>query len=135
MPDISLKFSLFFPSYTNEQKLLAYGILGGVPRYLEAFDVKGSIEKNIAEKIIKNGSFLHEEPVNLLKAELRETNIYNSILSAIANGKNKVSEISHYIREENTKVSKYLITLQTLRLVKKRFPAGTNKTAGRVYMY
>lgn len=29
-----LESSLFFPKYSNEDKLLAYGILGGVPRYL-----------------------------------------------------------------------------------------------------
>ena len=28
--------SLFYPKYSYEQKLIAYGILGGVPRYLEA---------------------------------------------------------------------------------------------------
>ena len=66
-----LESSVFFPNYTNEEKLLAYGILGGIPRYLEAFNPNISIEKNIAEKIIRNGAYLHEEPDNLLKAELR----------------------------------------------------------------
>lgn len=35
-----LESSAFFPNYSNEDKLLAYGILGGIPRYLEAFDSK-----------------------------------------------------------------------------------------------
>lgn len=116
--------SFFYPSYTNEQKLLVYGILGGVPRYLEAFDDSVSIEENISKRIIKKGSYLNEEPLNLLKAELREPNIYNSILSAIAGGRNRVQEISDYIHEEKSKVSKYLITLQTMRLVEKKVPVG-----------
>ncbi len=116
--------SLFFESFSNEQKLISYGILGGVPRYLEAFDDKLSLEDNIADKIIKNGSYLHEEPLNMLKAELRETNVYNSILTAISNGKNKVSEIADFIHEDVNKVSKYLITLQSMRLVKKIVPCG-----------
>ena len=116
--------SLFYPRYSNEQKLTAYGILGGVPRYLEAFDDSLSIEKNIADKIIKKGSYLNEEPSNLLKAELREPNVYNSILSAIATGRNRVQEMADYLHEENTKVSKYLTILQTMRLVEKVVPCG-----------
>jgi hypothetical protein len=124
-----LESSLFFPSFTDEEKLLAYGILGGVPRYLEAFDGEKSIEANIYEKILKNGSYLHEEPLNLLKAELRETNIYNSILSSIANGKNRVTEISDFIHEDASKVSKYLLTLQNMRLVDKTVPCGEQKNS------
>lgn len=116
--------SLFYPRYSNEQKLTAYGILGGVPRYLEAFDDSLSIETNIADKIIKKGSYLNEEPSNLLKAELREPNVYNSILSAIATGRNRVQEMADYLHEENTKVSKYLTILQTMRLVEKVVPCG-----------
>ena len=124
-----LESSAFFPGYSNEDKLLAYGILGGIPRYLEAFDPNLSIEKNIANKIIRNGAYLYEEPDNLLKAELRETNVYNSILAAIANGRNKVVDIADYIHEERTKVSKYLITLQILRMIEKRIPCGDNETS------
>ncbi len=121
--------SLFYPSYTNEQKLIAYGILGGVPRYLEAFDDTVSIEENISKNIIKKGSYLNEEPSNLLKAELRDPNVYNSILSAIAGGKNKVQEISDYIHEDKSKVSKYLVTLQTMRLVEKKVPCGEGEVS------
>lgn len=126
-----LESSAFFPNYSNEEKLLAYGILGGIPRYLEAFDTNLSIKQNIATKIIGNGAYLHEEPDNLLKAELRETNIYSSILSAIANGRNKITTIADYIHEERSKVAKYLITLQTLRLVEKRIPCGEPETSKR----
>ena len=124
-----LESSAFFKSYTNEEKLLTYGILGGIPRYLEAFDSNISIQKNIETKIIRNGAYLHEEPDNLLKAELRETNVYSSILSAIANGRNKIIDIANFIHEDRTKVAKYLITLQTLRLIEKRVPCGEPETS------
>ena len=51
-----LESSRFFPDYSNEDKLIAYGILGGIPRYLEAFDANKSIKENIASKIIRNKS-------------------------------------------------------------------------------
>lgn len=124
-----LESSKFFKNYTNEEKLLTYGILGGIPRYLEAFDPNCSIQENIASKIISNGAYLHEEPENLLKAELRETNVYSSILSAIANGRNKIIDIANFIHEDRTKVAKYLITLQTLRLIEKRTPCNEAETS------
>ena len=89
--------NIIFSNYTNEQKLANYGILGGISRYFETFNPKND---------------------NLLKEELRDTNIYNSILSAIAIGRNKVIDITNHIYEYKAKVSKYLTTLQTLRLKK-----------------
>ena len=70
-----------------------------------------------------------------MKADLRETNTYNSILSAIANGRNRIIEIADYIYESQTKVSKYLTTLQTLRLIEKRVPCGENdKSKKSIYV-
>lgn len=130
-----LEASEFFPNYSNQEKLIAYGILGGIPRYLKAFDSTKSIKENIAGKILRNGAYLYEEPENLLKAELRETNIYNSILSAISSGRNRIIDIATYIHEDRTKVSKYLMTLQTLRLIEKRVPCGeSEKSKKSIYV-
>ena len=130
-----LESSAFFPNYSNLDKILAYGILGGIPRYLEAFDPSKTIEENIASKIIRNGAYLYEEPDNLLKAELRDTNTYNSILSAISSGRNRIIDIADYIHEDRTKVVKYLTILQTLRLVEKRVPCGESpKSKKSIYV-
>ena len=130
-----LESSAFFPNYSNLDKILAYGILGGIPRYLEAFDPSKTIEENIASKIIRNGAYLYEEPDNLLKAELRDTNTYNSILSAISSGRNRIVDIADYIHEDRTKVAKYLTILQTLRLVEKRVPCGESpKSKKSIYV-
>lgn len=130
-----LESSAFFPNYSNLNKILAYGILGGIPRYLEAFDPSKTIEENIASKIIRNGAYLYEEPDNLLKAELRDTNTYNSILSAISSGRNRIVDIADYIHEDRTKVAKYLTILQTLRLVEKRVPCGESpKSKKSIYV-
>ena len=42
----------------------------------------------------------------------------------IANGKNKLSEISDKIKEEKGKCSKYISVLQTIRLLEKKVPCG-----------
>ncbi len=119
-----LDSSVFFPSYTERDKLISYGILGGVPRYLKEFDSRLSVKDNICENILSLGAFLKEEPVSLLKMELREPNVYNSILQAIAGGVNRISEIASAIHEDATKVNKYITTLSNLRLLKKEVPCG-----------
>ena len=63
--------------------MIAYGILGGIPRYLNAFTDSKSIKDNIAEEILRNGAFLNDEPEILLRTELREPAVYNSILEAV----------------------------------------------------
>lgn len=114
----------FFPLYSNEEKLTAYGILGGIPRYLNAFSPKRSIQENLEKEILANGAFLNDEPMTVLWAELREPNIYNSILEAIARGYNRVTEIADCIHEDKGKCGKYLTTLLEIRIVEKRTPCG-----------
>ena len=127
--NMHLDAAQFFPNFSIEQQLLAFGILGGIPRYLNAFSDEKSIKENIQEAILRNGAFLYDEPIMLLKMELREPNVYNSILQAIARGYNKVSEIADCTHEERSKCSKYLITLQSIRLVEKRTPCGESESS------
>ena len=119
-----LESAEFFPNYTNLEKLLAYGILGGIPCYLQTFSDKKTIAQNIETQILRTGAFLKEEPQLLLKMELREPTIYNSIFEAIANGASRMNDISQKIHEESYKCSKYLNTLQNIKLVKKATPCG-----------
>lgn len=116
--------SLFFTKYSNVEKLLAYGILGGIPCYLNAFNDRVSIKKNIAEQIIRTGAFLKDEPQLLLKMELREPAVYNSIFEAIAGGASRLNDISLKTHEENQKCSKYINTLRSIKLIERITPCG-----------
>ena len=129
-----LDSSRFFPSYSVREKLLAYGILGGVPRYMAEFDNEKTLEENLESCVLREGRFLNEEPISLLKMELREPRVYNSILEAIAKGRNRMVEIADYIAEDKTKCATYLLSLQALRLIEKKTPCGENG-AGRKGIY
>ena len=124
-----LESAEFFPNYSKTEKAIAYGILGGVPRYLEAFSSEISLEENIKNNLLMEGAFLNDEPQTLLRIELREPSVYNSILEAISNGCNKVCEIADRIHEEKSKCSKYMLTLQTLRLIEKCVPCTEPETS------
>ncbi|MBD5140382.1 MAG: ATP-binding protein [Ruminococcus sp.] len=121
--------SLFFEKYSNADKLLAYGILGGIPCYLNAFSDKVSIKKNIAEQIIRTGAFLKDEPQLLLKMELREPAVYNSIFEAVAGGAGRLNDIALKTHEESQKCSKYLTTLRSIKLIERITPCGESETS------
>ena len=83
----------FFPKFSDGDKLLAYSILGGVPHYLEQFDDNMSLEENVKQNILRKGCTLYNEVEFLLKQELRETSVYNTIVESIALGNNSFSDI------------------------------------------
>ena len=97
--------------------------------HLEAFSSEISLEENIKNNLLTEGTFLNDEPQTLLRIELREPSVYNSILEAISNGCNKVCEIADRIHEEKSKCSKYILTLQTLRLIEKCVPCTEPETS------
>ncbi|AGF59148.1 hypothetical protein B0P06_002518 [Clostridium saccharoperbutylacetonicum] len=114
--------SKFFPKYSFNERVMTYGIIGGIPQYLEKFNEKNTIEDNIKQELLDKSSYLYEEPKNLLKQELREPAVYNSIIEAIANGYTKINEISTKIGEPKDKCSKYLSSLIDLHIVSKETP-------------
>lgn len=119
-----LTSALFVPKYSNLDKVITYGILGGIPKYLETFSDKLSIWENVEKVIASASGSLHEEPGFLLRMEFREPTLYNTILDAIATGASKMNEIATKIQEESSKSNKYLTELQTIKLVEKIVPCG-----------
>lgn len=101
-----------------------YSCIGGTPYYLSMIDENKSFYDNMKELMFHKAGFLYEEPLLLLKQELREPYIYNSILTAIAGSSNKLNEISGRIGEERSKLGRYLNTLMNLDLIGKVVPFG-----------
>ncbi|WKV07641.1 ATP-binding protein [Thermoanaerobacterium sp. CMT5567-10] len=112
----------FFPSYSFEEQVIAYGVLGGIPQYLSIFDDKCNVYENIKTKILDKSSYLYEEPKLLLRQEVREPALYNSIIEAIATGSSKLNEISTKVGINTDKCSKYISTLIDLKILEKVTP-------------
>ncbi len=113
----------FFPNYSDEDKAIAYSILGGIPHYLKQFDDKQSIEKNIKKKILDKSAQLYDEVEFLLRQELREPAVYNAVIEAIALGCNKYTEIGEKSHLDSSKLSTYLKNLVELGIVIRELPA------------
>ena len=119
--------TVFNQSLTNEENALVYGITGGVPHYINKLNVDGDVDGALLDNLFNNSSYLFEEPENLLKQELREPAIYNSIISAIAGGASHANEISTKVGIESAVCAKYLKILLDLGILKKETPI-TEKT-------
>lgn len=123
----------YFKNFSDEDKALAYGIVGGTPQYLMQFDDKLSIEENIKNTHLNPSSSIFEEPNNLLKQEVREPAIYNAVITAIATGSSKMNEISNKIDEDTSVCATYIKNLITLGIVKKESPYGEKSTRKTIY--
>ena len=100
----------YFKNFTAEDKALIYGVVGGTPQYLLQINDALSVEDNIKDTFLNPVSFLYEEPINLLKQEVREPAIYTAIIAAIATGASRMSEISGKVGEDTNVCAMYLKT-------------------------
>ena len=112
----------FNPKLSAAENALIYGITGGVPHYINKLNVKGSIKKALLENFFDTSSYLYEEPINLLKQELREPAVYNSIIAAIADGKTRMSSIAEAVHMDTSACAQYIKTLVELGIIKRTEP-------------
>lgn len=122
----------FFPEYSVKEKLVAYGILGGIPAYLNRFALHLSHysqdapqklpEQPIKDELLTPESYLFDEVNFLLRMELREPRTYASLLHAIASGATRLNEISQRVGLNPASANKYLSVLRELGLVRRDAP-------------
>ncbi|MDP6519191.1 MAG: ATP-binding protein [Planctomycetota bacterium] len=112
----------FFPRWKMRERVLAFGILGGMPAYLRRFDDGRSLEENICRDILRPEGYLFDEVQFLLKSELTNPATYNSILASVARGTERVGDIALDVGVDSTTANKYLHVLRELRLVEREIP-------------
>ena len=123
----------YFENFTDEEKAYVYGIVGGTPQYLLQMNDKLSIEDNIKNTFLNPNSTLFEEPENLLKQEVREPALYNAIITAIATGASRMSEIAGKVGESTNICSAYVKNLISLGIIEKETPYGEKASRKAVY--
>ena len=115
----------FFPEQSAKEKLILYGISGGIPAYLNHLNTaQTTLEQQIKDKLLTPQSYLFDEVNFLLRSELREPRTYASLLHAIASGATRLNEISQRVRLEPTNANKYLSVLRELGLIKRETPVA-----------
>lgn len=113
---------------------LIYGITGGVPHYINKLKIRSTVDEALMEHLFERSSYLFEEPENLLKQELREPAVYNSVIRAIAEGASRLNDIAAKTGVETGPCAKYIKNLIDLGIVKKETPITEKPGKKTIYM-
>ena len=112
----------FFPTWSLEESLLAFGILGGMPAYLRRFDDSQTLAANLQREVLRPEGYLFDEVQFLLRHELQSPATYNSILAAVAQGAERVGDVALAVGVDSPTANKYLHVLRELSLVEREVP-------------
>ena len=102
--------------------------------YVSLLGVKDNVDDALLSNFFDTSAYLFEEPQNLLKQELREPAMYNSVISAIAGGASKLNEIATKVGIESAVCSKYLSVLTELGIIKKEYPITEKNSKKTIYI-
>lgn len=117
--------------FSHEEQAILYGITGGIPEYLSRIDNKKTLDQNIIDLFFDESGRLFEEPVNLLKQELKEPASYHSIISAIASGASRINEIATKTGLETSGCSNQVTSLISLGIIKREVPITESSNSRR----
>lgn len=128
------EMTVFHPHLNAEQQSMLYGITGGIPHYINKLEVDDNLDEALLENFFDASGYLFEEPGNLLKQELREPALYNSVISAVAGGATHANEISTKVGVESAVCAKYIRVLLELGILKKETPIGEKSGRKTIYV-
>jgi AAA+ ATPase superfamily predicted ATPase len=76
---------------------------------------------NIRQNVLTKGCILYSEIEFLIRQELRETALYNTIMEAVALGNTRLNEIQNKTQIDKAKISVYLKNLMGLEIIAREF--------------
>ncbi|MDR2572491.1 MAG: ATP-binding protein [Oscillospiraceae bacterium] len=120
--------------FTNIEKITLYSVTGGIPEYLSRVDNNLSMRENICELFFTPSGRFFEEPINLLKQELKNPETYSAIITAIAGRSSRINEVSTKVGIETSQCSKMLSTLISLGIIRKEHPIIEYKSRKSIYL-
>ncbi|MBR5337360.1 MAG: ATP-binding protein [Lachnospiraceae bacterium] len=115
--------------YDTRECVKIYGIIGGVPKYIDRWNKSRTVKDNVCKLILSPSGILYNEVDRIIGSELREQAVYSTILYALATGRNKLNDLFAYTGFSRAKISVYINNLIDLDIVEK---VDSFETAGRV---
>lgn len=85
--------ALFYPEFSDEDKVRLYSVFGGVPYYNRLIDAGMSVRENLLELIASPGARLENEVSMYLNTEISKMTNANEVFEALAKGFSKYKDI------------------------------------------
>ena len=85
--------ALFYPEFTEEDKVRLFSVFGGIPYYNRLIDAKKSVRENIIELIASPGARLENEVSMYLNSEISKITNVNEVFEALAKGFSRYKDI------------------------------------------
>lgn len=76
--------ALFYPEFTEEDKVRLFSVFGGIPYYNRLIDGQKSVRENIIELIASPGARLENEVSMYLNSEISKITNANEVFEALA---------------------------------------------------
>ncbi len=121
--------------YNSADYIKAYSIWGGIPGYWELASQFTTLPQAIKYLILDRDGVLHNEPWRILTDDLRSTVQTNSLLTLIAYGCHRLSEISTRIQKPATSLTRPLSNLIDLGYIKREIPYGESIKSTKHTLY
>ena len=115
--------SLFYSSFSNEDKVRLYSVFGGIPYYNRLIDPDLSVRENLLNVLIRDDAQLINEVDIYLKSEIRRIINANEVFDALSRGFSRFNDIlsqSHV--SSSPTLSDVLDKLIRMGMVKKEEP-------------
>lgn len=112
-----------FPAWNAVQRISVYATLGGVPFYLQQFNPGMSVSENIRSHLFRRAGFFRNEPRNIITELGLEQPQYEEIITAIAQGAHRFTDIADATNIGGNNLPPLLNTLIDLHLIERRIPA------------
>lgn len=112
-----------------------YAVWGGVPRYWELREHLSSLREALWRNVLSANAPLFEEPIKLLQDDVRDIVKTSTIMSFIAMGANRLSEIAARCNEPATNLSRPLKKLIDLGFLEKEIPFRADEKNAKKSLY
>ncbi|MDR1896587.1 MAG: ATP-binding protein, partial [Prevotellaceae bacterium] len=112
-----------------------YSVWGGIPRYWELRLAETNLHEALAYHLLVSQGVLYDEPMRLFLDDMRDTVHSFTILSLIASGCSRLSEIAGRLEKPATHLSAPLDKLLMLGYIEKEMPFNENYKNGKKSIY
>lgn len=120
----------------EELTFYRYALMGGRPAAIQTSLAYDSVREMVCEMYLDRNGMFYDYGIRYISENLREPNVYATILYMLANGYGKLNDLYRYTGFSRAKISVYLKNLIELDLVEKVYSYGaTARDDSRKGMY